>query len=108
MPKKPPITTANREPYTVRWQRQIITRHHEKVNVGVIPWINKGRAISVWFTNPFLLLEMVQFREGSLFAHGLGRRIIGGNFLPLTMGRIFIFCQRLDELFERGGFMVRF
>jgi len=53
------ITTANGEPHTAQWQRQTVTRHHGEVNVSAVPWIDEGRAFTVWVATPFLLFGVV-------------------------------------------------
>ena len=60
------IMAVNGEPHTVRRWRQIIIGHHRKVNVGIVPQIDEGKALVVWVANPFLLLETIRFGEGNL------------------------------------------
>ena len=101
-------TAANRKPHMAWRRRQIVTRHHKEVNVSIIPWIDEGMALTIWVVTPFLLLKVVRFGEGSFFAYSFGKRIIGGNFLPLTARRTFIFRMRHNGLFEWGRWVVRF
>ena len=107
-PRNVRIIAANRKPHTAQRWRRIVTRHHGEVNVSIIPWIDEGMTLTIWVATPFLLLEAIQFGERSLFTHNFGKRIIGGDFFPLMMGRTFIFRRRHDRLFEWGRWVVRF
>ena len=102
------IATANLEPHTAHQWRQIIAEHHRKMSMGIVPWVNEGRALIVWVATPLLFLETVQFRDKSLFAHDFGRRIISSNFFPLMARRTLVFCWRYDGLFDWKRLVVRF
>ena len=66
------VTIANGKPYVAwRW-RQVITRHHQEMDVGVVPQINEGSALAVWVATPFLFLKKFRFEERSIFAHDYG------------------------------------
>ena len=41
------IMATNGEPHTAGWWRQIIIGHHRKMNVGIVPRIDEGKALVV-------------------------------------------------------------
>ena len=70
--------------------------------MGVVPQINERSAIAVEVATRFFLLGVFQFREMSIFAYGIGGRIVEGDFLPLTAGRTLAFCQCHGGMFGRN------
>ena len=102
------IAMVNGELYTACRRREIIIRHHGKMNVDIIPRIDEERALAIWVTAFFLLFETVRFGDGSLFTHGFGKRIIVGNFFSLMARRTLIFHRCHDGLFDWKRLVERF
>ena len=72
------------------------------MGVSIIPQVNKGSALTIGVATPFLVLGALQFGKRSVFAHDFGGRIIGGNFLPLMVGRTLAFHRRHNDIFGRN------
>ena len=72
------------------------------MGMGLVPQINERSALAVGVASPFFLLGMFQFGERGVFTNDFGGRIVGGDFLPLTVGRTFIFHRCHGGMFDRN------
>ena len=70
--------------------------------MGVVPWINERSTLVVRVAAPFFFLRAFRFRERSIFAYGFGGRIVGGDFLPLTVGRTLAFRRCHGGMFGQN------
>ena len=61
------------------------------MGMGVVPRINERSALAIGVVAPFFLLETFRFSKRDVLAYDFGGRIIGGDFLPLMVGRTLAF-----------------
>ena len=49
----------------------IVIRHHQKMGISVVPWIDERNALTVWVETSFFLFIVAQFGERGVHTNDL-------------------------------------
>ena len=100
------VATAKGKPHTARRRRRVLIGNLWKIGIGIIPRVYKRSAFTIEIASCLLLIRIVRFGIGGLFAYLSRGNIVEGHLFPLTTGRTLAFHRRHDGVVDRSRWVV--
>ena len=102
------VASTKGKPHTAQRQRCVITENFLEMGIGIIPRVYERSTLTLGIASCLLLIGMVRFRIGGLFAYISRGRIIEDNLFSLTARGSLAFRRHHGVAVDRSKWMIVF